>query len=85
MTTSQKRKEVPVKKSRSKKRATGPARSDLESAGESDPRFVSDLLVRGEAAEKNAKGKLPLNATHIIEKKNADGTVQVKRLRFKAF
>jgi len=50
-----------------------------------DPRFVSDLLVRGEAAELTKDGKLPLQATHIIQKKNPDGSVEVKRARFKLF
>ena len=48
-------------------------------------RFVNDLLVRGEAAELGKDGKLPLPATHIIKKKNPDGTVEVKRARFKLF
>lgn len=48
-------------------------------------RFVEDLQVRGEAAPLNAEGKLPLHATHIIKSKKADGSVQVKRARFKLF
>ncbi len=51
----------------------------------SDSRFVSDLLVRGEAAELTKDGKLPLQATHVIQKKNPDGSVEVKRARFKLF
>lgn len=47
-------------------------------------KFVDDLLARNEAAELDENGKLPLHATHIV-KKNPDGTVQVKRARFKAF
>lgn len=50
-----------------------------------DPRFVSDLLIRGEAATLDKDGKLPLQATHVIQKKNPDGSIEVKRARFKLF
>jgi hypothetical protein len=33
-------------------------------------RFVNDLMVRGEASELTPGGKLPLDATHVIEKQN---------------
>jgi len=48
-------------------------------------RFVGDLLVRGEAAESDSQGKVPLHATHMIKGKKPDGTAEVKRIRFKAF
>ena len=48
-------------------------------------RFVNDLLVRGEAAEPTKKGTLPNDATHVITKRNEDGTVEVRRVRYKAF
>jgi len=48
-------------------------------------RFINDLLVRGEAAELDKDGKLPLSATHIIQQKNPDGSVKVKRARYKLF
>ena len=48
-------------------------------------KFVNDLLTRGEAAELTEDGKLPLRATHVIQKKNPDGSVEVKRARFKLF
>lgn len=51
----------------------------------SSERFVKDLLVRGEASIPNRAGKLPLDATHVITKENPDGTVEVKRVRYKAF
>lgn len=51
----------------------------------SEERFVEDLLVRGEAAQPNQEGKLPPEATHVITKENEDGTVEVKRVRYKAF
>jgi hypothetical protein len=47
--------------------------------------FVEGLLARGEAAELDGEGKLPLKATHVITKQNPDGSTQVKRVRFKAF
>jgi len=48
-------------------------------------RFVNDLIIRGEAAKKSKKGKLPLRATHAIKRQNRDGTVEVERVRFKTF
>ncbi len=48
-------------------------------------RFVKDLLVRGEAAKPDAKGKLPLEATHAITKEDKEGTAEVRRARFKYF
>ena len=48
-------------------------------------RFVNDLVVRGEAATPTKEGRLPLDATHVITKKNTDGTIEVKRVRYKAF
>jgi len=41
--------------------------------------------VRGEAAESDSQGKVPLHATHVIKGKKPDGTADVKRIRFKAF
>jgi hypothetical protein len=46
---------------------------------------VKDLLVRGEAVKPTKKGKLLLNATHVILKENEDGTVEVKRVRTKLY
>jgi hypothetical protein len=46
---------------------------------------VKGLLVRGEAARLTPDGKLPLDATHVIEKENEDGTAKVRRTRFKLF
>jgi hypothetical protein len=48
-------------------------------------RFVQDLLVRGDAAERTKDGALPQQATHAIKRKNPDGSVEVERVRFKAF
>jgi len=50
----------------------------------SDPRFVLDVLVRGEAASVTPGGKLPAGATHVITGGAAD-TATIKRARFKTF
>jgi len=59
--------------------------SEQSAAKETTQRFVKDLLVRGEAAKLTKKGKLPLSATHVITKEHPDGSVEVKRARYKAF
>ena len=48
-------------------------------------RFVKDLLVRGDAAAPDSTGKVPRDATHVIENQNEDGTAVVKRVRYKMF
>jgi hypothetical protein len=65
---------------RQQQQATSDAAHDAASQ-----RFVGDLLVRGEAAESDSQGKVPLHATHVIKGKKPDGTADVKRIRFKAF
>ncbi|PWT98332.1 MAG: hypothetical protein C5B51_29560 [Terriglobia bacterium] len=71
------------KKAASLRRA---GRKSVKSAAASkSSRFVKDLLVRGEAAKPGKDGKLPLSATHAIVKENPDGTVEVKRARYKLF
>jgi len=78
-----------AKKSAAKKTASrkSPAKARKgaakDGAGAQSPRFVRDLLVRGEAAKPDAKGKLPLEATHVITSEQQDGSVTVKRVRFK--
>lgn len=54
-------------------------------SGPEEKQFVNGLLVRGEAAKLDSKGKLPLQATHVIEKENKDGSTVVRRARFKLF
>ena len=49
-----------------------------------DPRFVRDVIVRGEAASVNPNGTLPPGATHVITGGAAD-TATIKRARFKTF
>ncbi len=60
--------------------AASPAGTDMAAATQ---RFTSDLLIRGEAAKLDKKGKLPRHATHVIKKQHADGSVEVERVRFK--
>ena len=65
------------------KKSTPTGDSSLtEDQGKAEARFRQDLVVRGEAAELDKDGKLPSQATHILTK-NPDGTIQVKRARFK--
>lgn len=59
---------------------TGPTDS-----GAASRRFVNDLLVRGDAAKPDKKGKVPQGATHAITGETPDGSVQVERVRFKTF
>ena len=59
-----------------------PPGTDMAAASQ---RFTSDLLVRGEAAKLDKKGKLPLHATHVLKKRRADGSAEVERVRFKTF
>jgi len=70
----------PASRKSPSKRRKGAAKGG---AGASSPRFVRDLLVRGEAAKPDAKGKLPLEATHVITSEQPDGSVTVQRVRFK--
>ena len=78
-----------AKKSAAKKTASrkSPAKARKgaakDGAGAQSPRFVRDLLVRGEAAKPGAKGKLPLEATHLITSEQPEGSVTVERVRFK--
>jgi hypothetical protein len=65
------------------KTSTGKKPAAKKTVSRKSPRFVRDLLVRGEAAKPDAKGKLPLEATHVITSEQQDGSVTVKRVRFK--
>jgi hypothetical protein len=71
-------------------RSAKPPRASSVLAGSTDEgaasqRFVKDLLVRGEAARPDKKGKVPQHATHAIKGETPDGSVQVERVRFKTF
>jgi hypothetical protein len=61
-----------------------PASPDAASNDAASARFVQDLLVRGDAAERTKDGTVPQHATHAIKRKN-DGSVEVERVRFKVF
>jgi hypothetical protein len=71
----------PRRKATVKSKRTG---SPAAEAAPNDPRFVRDVLVRGEAANLTPGGKLPQGATHVITG-GADDTATIKRVRFKAF
>jgi hypothetical protein len=77
---------VKTNAAKNKARSLKQEASDISQA---TTRFVNDLLVRGEAAKPDQQGKLPLDATHAITKKDTkkqkDGTVEVKRVRFKYY
>ena len=60
------------------------AKTPVTSLPPSDPRFVADVIIRGEAASITSSGKLPAGATHVITGGAAD-TATIKRARFKTF
>lgn len=81
---------MPIVKSKRKsthKRAAAPSAAADSSQTAAAERFKRDLLVRGEAAYPDDKGKLPSDATHEIieETKESDGLPRVKRRLFKLF
>ena len=59
-------------------------KATAEAQPPSDPRFVRDVIVRGEAASLTPDGRLPQEATHVITGGAAD-TATIKRARFKTF
>ena len=77
-------------KKKSKKGGARPApqapAEDAPETKDSSSRYVRDVLVRGEAARPDEEGKLPLDATHVIvSDENAEGEVQIREVRKKAF
>lgn len=62
-----------------------PTLPDAASSDAASARFVQDLMVRGDAAERSKTGSVPRHASHVIKRKNSDGSVEVERVRFKAF
>jgi hypothetical protein len=64
---------------------TKAGKSETTESGPVSEQFVRGVLVRGEAAKPDAEGKLPLEATHAITEEKEDGTVEVKRARYKTF
>jgi hypothetical protein len=62
------------------------AKGEAAAASPSDPRFVRDLLVRGEAVKPDKQGKLPREATHGITEENPDGSAKaVRRDKFRVW
>jgi hypothetical protein len=76
------KKTLPKPRSRTKKPVPTPESTDPKDVA-AEQRFARDLATRGEAVELDKTGKLPTQATHVITKTNPDGTVEVKRARFK--
>ncbi len=75
-----KKKAAPSRKSKSRAKAPDTGQPEESAATK---RFLEDLAIRGEAVEVPAGKKAPSQATHVITKKNPDGTIQVKRIRYK--
>jgi hypothetical protein len=48
-----------------------------------EEKFTRDLVIRGDAAERDETGALPLSATHEIVKDPDGGAPRVVRRRFK--
>ena len=71
------------KRPRAVSKAAAPTCTDDATAA--SQRFVRDVVVRGEAAKPDKRGKLPLSATHAIVRKKPDGTIEVQRARFKTY
>jgi hypothetical protein len=72
----------PKAKPKAKRAAQQPPPATAEQAAEQ--KFTRDLLIRGDAAEADEHGKLPLAATHEIVS-DADEPPRVERRRFKLF
>jgi hypothetical protein len=84
---SRKRAKTPSRQRRRKAAASSTRRKRTPAADAqppSDPRFVRDVITRGEAASLTPEGKLPPDATHVITGGAAD-TTTIKRARFKTF
>ena len=60
------------------------AKTPVAARPPADPRFVADVIIRGEAASVTSSGTLPAGATHVITGGAAD-TATIKRARFKTF
>lgn len=61
------------RKQSAKKKASTKSRSTKTTVEDAEEKFVSDLLIRGEAALPDSSGSLPSNATHeIVEEKDGE-------------
>jgi len=47
-------------------------------------KFTADVIARGEAVERDASGRVPRHATHVLTR-DAAGNPVVRRVKFKAF
>ena len=65
-----------------RKRAAKPSQASRTASAKASERFRNDLKARGESAKLTRQGKLPLRATHI-EHENPDGSIEIRRARFK--
>ena len=79
-----------TKKKRSTKKAPPKRRAGKKVAHETDvaaaeEKFVSDLLIRGEAALPDSQGHLPTNATHEIVEEKEGELPKVVRRTFKIY
>jgi hypothetical protein len=74
-------KQASKKRPKARARKTSKRRASAAPAP-SSPRYVRDLLVRGEAVQPGPGGKLPPGATHVIERTAPDGSATVRRVRF---
>jgi hypothetical protein len=73
------------RKQKTKAKRPGVSKQKVKEKPSPPNRFVRDLLVRSEAKKPDSDGKLPLDATHAVTKEDKDGSVVVKRVRFKYF
>jgi hypothetical protein len=71
----------PKPKPSAKPAASQPPPATAEQAAEQ--KFTRDLLIRGDAAERDGEGNLPLSATHEIVNDPNGETPKVVRRRFK--
>jgi len=87
MTTTKASKNSRTSRIASKRKPAGtstkkPSRKKSDAKLASD-RFVKDVVVRGEAKELDEKGKLPSDATHVVTKDEKDGSLTIRRARYK--
>jgi hypothetical protein len=47
-------------------------------------KYTADVIARGEAGVRDAKGKVPRQATHVLTR-DRSGTLVVRRVKFKTF
>ena len=79
------KKRTAARKNKAGARRKGQSKSKPTATKSATDRFVNDLLTRGEAAKLDPNGKLPLEATHVIDSDGDGETPKVRRLRYKLF